>query len=74
MSACCDEFECKRREPIAIYKGDFGGTVYAVLASRQMNERTRVATQRHVITAAVEKFILANREYVLEVLNSERPA
>ena len=71
MSGCCREHNCTRKNPVVIYRGDFGGDVYAVLDSRPVNERTRAATKRHVVTGAVEAFIRHNREWVLSVLDEE---
>jgi hypothetical protein len=68
VSGCCGEFGCKRRRPISLYKGDFGGQVFAVTRSRQDGElpdgRARmVALERHDVTEQLRRFIVRECEW-----------
>ena len=70
MTGCCAEPSCTRKTPIGIYRGDFGGQVYAATSARERAPGRWVALERHVITAQMEAFIRANRAWVREVLEA----
>jgi hypothetical protein len=73
VSACCREYNCRRKQPIGIYKGEFSGIVYAatrmrLVADHEDGTGTFAASERHDITPQVRRFLLDNREWVLSVL------
>lgn len=70
---CCEEYGCRRKHPIGIYRGDFTGQVYAATNLRLVHDRgdgtgTFSASEKHDITRQMRRFIRSNREWVLEVL------
>jgi len=73
MSDCCNEPPCRRKRPIGIYRGDFGGQVYAATSMRVVKDHgdgtaTFAASIKHDITPQMRRFIRANAEWVREVL------
>jgi hypothetical protein len=75
-SGCCEESGCRRKQPIGIYRGDFTGLVYAATSMRVVSDHgdgtaTFAATTRHDITRQMRRFIMANAEWVREVLEGQ---
>jgi hypothetical protein len=71
--SCCDERNCRRKNPVKLYRGDFSGIVYAVTRARVIkrssdSEGVFVAVERHDVTPAMREFIRRNPEWVREVL------
>jgi len=75
---CCEEPECRRRYPIAVYMADFSERVFAATGRRVVSEHadgtaTFAATERHDITAQVREFVFRNPAWVRAILdNAER--
>jgi len=72
-AACCDEADCRRKQPIGIYRGDFGGRIYAATSMRLVGDHgdgtgTFAASVKHDITRQMVRFIRANAEWVREIL------
>jgi len=70
---CCPEPDCTRKHPIGIYRGDFTGLIYAATSMRVVHDHgdgtaTFAANAKHNITPQMRRFILANAEWVREVL------
>lgn len=74
MSSCCSEPNCRRIQPISIYKGDFSDTVYAVTRARLVRRHgegraTMAAIEKHDVSAAMRRFLRDNREWALKILS-----
>ena len=78
MSGCCHEPGCKRRHPIGLYAGDFGGQVFAVTRRRVVKENddgtaVYAATERHDVTEQMRRFIKDNEAWVRLQLEPVKP-
>jgi hypothetical protein len=74
---CCDEPECRRKQPIGLYLGDFSDTVYVVTKYRLRakpgtgDREHKVAVDRHDITEQMKSFVRANAAWVRDVLKED---
>jgi hypothetical protein len=67
VSGCCDEYGCRRTQPIALYLGDLSGQVFAATRFRARPDGRPgawTATQKHDVTAQMREFIRRNPEWV----------
>jgi hypothetical protein len=76
MSACCGEYNCRRKHPIGIYKGDFSGCVYVATRMSLVSDRgdgtgTYEASERHDITRQMKKFIRDNANWVKGIIEEK---
>jgi hypothetical protein len=67
---CCYESGCHRKQPLAIYLGDFSQQVFVVTRWRTRGDKAGqyVAAERHDVTEQVRDFLRLNRAWVLKVL------
>jgi hypothetical protein len=70
MSGCCDEWNCRRTEPIRLYAGDFTGGIYAATRSKKRGPGQYVAYEKHDVTEAMREFIRRNPSWVRAVLDT----
>jgi hypothetical protein len=75
VSGCCDEYGCRRKQPIRLYLGDLSGQVYAATRSTPRLDKHRnpvpgawVARDKHDVTEALREFVRRNPEWVRAVL------
>ena len=70
---CCDEPNCRRKQPLDIYLGPFTEQVYVSTRSRlvKLHEdgtATFSAVERHNVTEQMVKFIRENENWVRAIL------
>lgn len=47
MSGCCNEYRCRRKQPVRILQGPFGGAWYVVIRYREWGDGLIEAIEKH---------------------------
>jgi hypothetical protein len=70
MTACCDEYGCRRKQPIHLYLGELTGQVFAATHAHERSPGHWTAYRKHDVTEAMREFIRRNPAWVREQLEA----
>ena len=68
MSGCCDEYRCRRKQPIHLYLGNLTGQVFAATHAHERSPGRWTAYQKHDVTRQMVEFLRRNEAWVREQL------